>query len=272
MIFNFPTVPLYYLSKYGERIRRRSPVRTVSKEDELARNVYKCVFEGDINKFKEIWEENRDIFDVNKPLKSFDWTPLMFACQGRHVELVQYLLFELNADPNANSNDWTALMLACSGSFDIYSNTNEVSTEDETRSLQISQWLLDRKAMVDKSNLRRETPLMHAAGKGYVSVIKLLLEQKATLEACDTDGKTALFYAVIENQFDATKALIEAGALIDTENRFRETPKLVAQEKGFDDLLVLFPPDPVFECIPSQFSTYNTHLDLIPTAFPHKES
>lgn len=262
----------YVILKFGERIRRRSPVRTVNKEDELARSLYKCVFDGDFDGFRNIWEVNRETLDVNQPLKSFEYTPLMFACQGRHIDLIQYLLFELNADPNANSNNWTALLLACYGSMDIHSNSNEVSAVDEEKTLQICHWLLDRKAMVDKSNLQRETALMLAAGNGFVSVINLLLEQKATLEACDNDGETALFYAVKGNRFDATKALIEAGALIDTENRFQETPKVVAQEKGFDDLLPLFPPDPVFECIPSQYSTYNTHMDLIPTAFPQKDS
>lgn len=162
-------------------------------------------------------------------------------------------------------------MLACSGSMDIYSTSNDVSQTDEANALQICRWLLERRAMVDKANLRRETALMHAAGSGYVSVIELLLNNKATLEACDTEGKTALFYAVSQNRFDAAKLLIEAGALIDAEDRFRETPKLIAQDKGYENILTLFPVEPVLDCIPSEYCTYNSHMDLIPTVFPQQK-
>lgn len=212
------------------------------------------------------------MFDVNEPVRNCDWTPLMMACQVRHVDLVKYLLFELNADPNANSNDMTALILVCCGKMNLYADDAENNSEEESKVLQICEWLIQRQAMINKINLRRETPLMYASLQGFVSVIQLLLNNRAILEACDNDGKTALFYAVNNNRFEATKLLIEAGALIDTEDAFQNTPKRLAMEKGFDDIVALFPPDPIIECVPSSFHSYQTFQDLIPTAFPDKEA
>lgn len=106
----------------------------------------------------------------------------------------------------------------------------------------------------------------------YVSVIQLLLNNKATLEASDNDEKTALFYAVNGNHFEATKTLIEAGAMVDVEDRFHNKPKSLALENGFDNIVDLFPPDAEIKYVNSSFNTYQTYKDLIPTAFPEKEA
>lgn len=233
--------------------------------------LYRCVFDNDYDGFSEIWSHVHHQ-DIDRPLRTFEWTPLMFACQNRHVEFARRLLTEMHANPNANSNDMTALILACSGPFDMYSAVHEISTKDEEKTLQLCKMLLEHGAMVDKANLRRETALMYAAGNGFVSVIKYLLDQRATLEACDREDRTALFYAIRENRFDAVQVLIEAGALIEAEDREGRTPKQFAQELGFDDLLPLFPSDPIVEFVPHQFTSYDTPYDLIPTAFPDKET
>lgn len=228
--------------------------------------------DGNVDEFRTLWEANRSHFDINEQIKNILWTPLMIASHRRHVELVKYLLFDLKVDPDKNSIDMTALILCCSGSMNIYEDSYDVSPIEEAKTRQICQWLLECKAMVNKANLRRETPLMYAASSGFVSVIKLLLKNKATLEACDVDEKTALFYAVNENRFEATKALIEAGAIVDVEDRYQKTPKQMAEEKGFNELLKLFPPDPVVPFVPNDVTAYNIFMDHIPTAFPEKNA
>lgn len=247
----------------------------INIEDETGRHLYRCVFENDYDGFLEIWNHGHHR-DIDKPLRTFEWTALMFACQNRHVDFVRRLLTEMDADRNANSNDMTALILACSGPFDLYGTTHDISTKDEEKTLQICKMLLDPTidniAMVDKGNLRRETALMYAAGNGFVSVIKYLLKHGATLEACDRDDHTALFYAIRENRFDAVQVLIEAGALVEAQDRDGRTPKQYAQELGFDNLLEFFPPDPIVEFVPHHFTTYDTAHDFIPTAFPDKET
>lgn len=237
----------------------------------MASQVISSLSNGDVTEFGQIWEANRDILDVNKPLSTYNSTPLMIACQGRYVGLTKYLLVALNADPNADSNDMTALILTCCGEMDLY-GFHGISTEEESKVFEICQQLIQRNAMVDKANLRRQTALMFAAKNGFVSVIQLLLQNRATLEACDNDEKTALFYAVEGNQFEAVKALLEAGALIDVKDRFENTPKRLAVEQDFDDIVALFPPDPIVKCVPSSHRSYDSYKDHVPTAFPNKET
>lgn len=261
--FNFCS----HFIKDGEIIRNRS-VQYVQPESP-ALKLQEAAYSGNMKEFHVILDEIGH--DINKPLPS-GYTALMLACQNHHVEFVKYLMFDMDADPNANSNDMTALILTCAGTMDIYSMPEEVSAEDEAKVIQICQWLLERRAMVDKASLKRETALMHAAANGYVSVIQFLLGNRATLEACDNEERTALFYAVNDNRFEATKILIEAGALTDVEDRYHSTPKMLAQEKGFDSIVELFPPDPIIECVPNSFHSYQTYKDLIPTVFPGKEA
>lgn len=245
----------------------------VNPANEAARKVYDAISKGDVDEFCSVWLESYGLtHDINDLLVNYNWTPLMLACQERHVDLVKYLLFDLNADPNANSNDMTALILACAGKVNLYTDRDENAEQEESKTLQICEWLIECQAMVNKINLRRQTPLMFAASEGFVSVIQLLLNNRAILEACDNDGKTALFYAVCDNRYEATKLLIEAGALVDTEDNFHNKPKTMAFEKGFDNIAALFPPDPIIECVPTCFHSYQTYKDLIPTAFPDKEA
>lgn len=266
--------PLSLEIQNGELINKnqKKPLPKVDIEEETGRHLHHCVTTNDLDGFCEIWEKVH--LDIDKSLKTFTWTALMFACQNRHVEFVRYLLFDLKANPNANSSDMTSLILACSGAIDVFGATDdENSTEIEGKVLEICEMLIDHgRAMVDKANFNRETALMYAAGNGFVSVIKSLLDRKATLEACDRDDRTALFYAVKENRFDAVKVLIEAGALIEAEDRFGTTPKQLAQQFGYDNLIELFPPDPIVEFVPNEFTSYDTPYDLIPTAFPEKRT
>lgn len=254
--------------KFGEKIRRYRQPPTVSREDELAQSLRKCLDSGDMVGFKEIWNANDRNLDINAQLRSCQWTPLMIACQGHHMELVDYILSELNADPNASPDDYTPLILACIDPCSIFALHNGNPPDDELNALRICQWLLCRGAMVNKATNLSETPLMFAAQSGYVSVIELLLQKNAAKEAKNNEDETAIFYAVKNNRYDATKALIEAGAIVETVNRFGDTPKSIAQDNGFDSLLDFFPPDPIVEFVPSNFSNYNTYIDLIPTAFP----
>lgn len=241
----------------------------ISQVDNTPAQLYDAVCNGKVEEFSSILRAKH--LDVNEPIGSYHWTPLMFACQMRQVQMVKYLLFDLKADPNANCNDMTPLILVCCGRISVYGDDDDDASAEESKVLQICEWLIQCQAMVNKINLRCESPLMYAASKGFISVIQLLLNNRAILEACDNDRKTALFYAVNHNQREATKVLIEAGALTDAEDTFGNTPKRLALEKGFDDIVALLPPDPVIECVPLSFHSYQTYKDLIPTAFPNTE-
>ncbi|OQD77144.1 hypothetical protein PENDEC_c003G06013 [Penicillium decumbens] len=55
-------------------------------------------------------------------------------------------------------------------------------------------------------------PLALAAASGHTDIVKLLLEHGATLEAKDSVGLTALYWAVSENQLDTARCLLSRGA------------------------------------------------------------
>lgn len=57
-----------------------------------------------------------------------------------------------------------------------------------------------------------DTPLMSAAWKGLDTVIKLLIEKGALVNAKNKHGQTALILAAIEGKAKAAKVLLENGA------------------------------------------------------------
>ncbi|MFN7365723.1 MAG: ankyrin repeat domain-containing protein [Alphaproteobacteria bacterium] len=81
------------------------------------------------------------------------------------------------------------------------------------RPVQDLKRLVEKGAKVDAA-IDGETPLMKAADRA--DVLLFLLSQKAPVDAHNDFGKTALFYAVQFNNLDSVKALVEAGANINT--------------------------------------------------------
>ncbi|CAM9302528.1 unnamed protein product, partial [Ectocarpus sp. 12 AP-2014] len=83
------------------------------------------------------------------------------------------------------------------------------------------------------------TPLMFAAYRGYLHMIRVLLQWGANISAKTEHGHTALHLVVCVKHLAVTKALIKAGADIEAViNFFKEegvsgTPLHVAASKGF---------------------------------------
>jgi ankyrin repeat protein len=99
------------------------------------------------------------------------------------------------------------------------------STTDKVKVLNVAAETGDKmklKKLLKEKNLEINgqdeagmTPLMSAALGGQVDVIKQLLAHKAKLEVKNTAGDTALAVAVTNDQFDAARVLIHAGANVD---------------------------------------------------------
>ncbi|MBA4749532.1 MAG: ankyrin repeat domain-containing protein [Alphaproteobacteria bacterium] len=81
------------------------------------------------------------------------------------------------------------------------------------RPVQDLKRLVEKGAKVD-AVIDEETPLMKAADRP--DVLLFLLSQKASVDARNDFGKTPLFYAVQFNNLDSVKALVEAGANVNT--------------------------------------------------------
>ena len=95
-----------------------------------------------------------------------------------------------------NQNDFSiALKLAILNNYDV----------------EIIKWLLEQGADVDFVHYC-ETMLMSAVTRP--EIVKLLLENKDNVDAENSFGKTALFYAIQFNNLESVKLLLEAGAEI----------------------------------------------------------
>lgn len=81
------------------------------------------------------------------------------------------------------------------------------------------------------------------ADRGYVDVVRALLEGRAHPSKGDQWGMTPLHRAAWHNNVDVTKALLEYKARKDRKERHGKTPLDVAVEKGHDDVAKLLSAD-----------------------------
>ncbi|MDX2226109.1 MAG: ankyrin repeat domain-containing protein [Verrucomicrobiae bacterium] len=73
-----------------------------------------------------------------------------------------------------------------------------------------------------------ETPLMICSEKGNDKIVSLLLDSKASVEARDSKGRTALIWATVRNQPQMVRLLVSAGADINA----------IESQKGMSPLLI----------------------------------
>jgi len=73
------------------------------------------------------------------------------------------------------------------------------------------------------------TPLMQAAELGFEPTVKLLLGRGAKINRVDSQGRSALFYAVGNSQVEMVKALLGEGASFKIVNFDKKTPLQSAQ-------------------------------------------
>lgn len=75
------------------------------------------------------------------------------------------------------------------------------------------------------------TPLMSAASRMSVAIVKMLLEAgaRASINAKDKDGRTALMLAAERGHAETIKLLLEAGAAINDKDIYGQTPLMYAR-------------------------------------------
>jgi ankyrin repeat protein len=83
------------------------------------------------------------------------------------------------------------------------------------------------------------TTLSLAAEKGYLDVVKQLLEKGAAIETRSEFGYTPLFIAAESGQFEVVKWLLEKGAAVDAKDTDGATPLWVAAYAGHLNVLTL---------------------------------
>jgi len=114
---------------------------------------------------------------------------------------------------------------------------------DITRHVNGMKLLIDAGANIHVGSMG-ETLLHHAARRGYVDVVKVLLDGGADINALTQFIRmTPLHWAVYEGHIDVVKVLIEAGANQTIQNGAAETPLDLAMEiKDYNCVWALFTP------------------------------
>ncbi|MDX6611109.1 MAG: uncharacterized protein QOD75_295 [Blastocatellia bacterium] len=85
----------------------------------------------------------------------------------------------------------------------------------------------------------REVRLLELAGKSDNDAVKKLLEQGASVNVKDPDGRTPLTEAVWGNQLANVKLLLEKGADPNTRKKDGATPLSIATGKGYKEIAEL---------------------------------
>jgi len=151
-------------------------------------------------------------FDVNQETSS-GWSPLLMALVYNNPQVAARLselgakLSDIN-QPNVEENDdYTPIMLACH-----VQNREAVVT------------LLELGAALDhRSSMYGHTALMLASEWLDAEIVRMLLEAGAEVDVRDTDGKTALHYA-LRGGAENIRVLLEFGADVNAQARNGYTP------------------------------------------------
>lgn len=153
-------------------------------------------------------EKSADIFQI--------------ARNGSVTELKQILKQDPLAINKTNLSGYTPLILACYNGND-----------------QVAKYLVENDADIDLNN-GYGTALMAATIKGNAALVTFLLKHKANVNLSDTNGTTALHYAVIFNLDEIAELLYKAGAKYDIKDGRGNTAKDYALLKNKTKLVTLF--------------------------------
>ncbi|GIC87629.1 ankyrin repeat domain-containing protein [Aspergillus udagawae] len=105
--------------------------------------------------------------------------------------------------------------------------------------------LISGGANVKQTNARGETLLMLAATVGNESILKLLLQNGAKINAADRNGRTALHWAAIDDE--TTRILVDNGAQVNKQDNNGKTAMHLAvddDERGVVHVLLQGGADP----------------------------
>ena len=186
-----------------------SIARIVRIRTELLFKLFSSAKNGDLEAVKYLVE--RAEVDVNAQ-DMFEFTSLMFAAASGYLDVVKYLVKEAKANVNAkNEFGETALMFAAKNGH-----------------LGIVKCLVEAKADVNaRSNGRRfeeTTALISAIYKVNLDVVKYLVKEGNTdVNTQDRKGNTPLMLAAQRGDLGIVKCLVEAKADANTKNYYGAT-------------------------------------------------
>ncbi|XP_053673360.1 protein phosphatase 1 regulatory subunit 12A isoform X1 [Anopheles nili] len=178
--------------------------------------------------------------DVNRK-DNEGWTPLHATASCGFISIARYLI-ENGADlASINSDGELAVDLANSDAMEDliqhHLDEQEIDCEEARQAEErimlcdATKWLRTDSSDCDKPHPKTGATAIHvAAGKGYIGVLKLLLEGRGDIDRQDVDGWTPLHAAAYWGQKEATQMLLNASADIDILNYSGQQAIDIAQD------------------------------------------
>jgi uncharacterized protein len=149
------------------------------------------------------------------------YSPLTFACLQNNFEYVRSLLAYPVDLSSKTEEGWTPLLVASTNSSIFYNNMDHEffkklieivykysKYHPDYNPVRIVSLLLKSGADPNESNMFGTTSLMAAASMANYEIVQLLVEHKTAVDLRDTEGKTALMYAVISTIEELIDSLI----------------------------------------------------------------
>ncbi|NMB79780.1 MAG: hypothetical protein GYA23_11885, partial [Methanomicrobiales archaeon] len=149
------------------------------------------------------------------------YSPLTFACLQNNFEYVRNILAYPVDISRKTEEGWTPLLVASTNSSVFYDNMDHEffkklieivykysKYHPDYNPVRIVSLLLKSGADPNESNMFGTTPLMAAASMANYEIVQELLNHRSAIDLRDTEGKTALTYAVISTIEELIDSLI----------------------------------------------------------------
>jgi uncharacterized protein len=118
-------------------------------------------------------------------------TPFVRAALSGDIEVMR-LLLENGADPNIATTQGSTALMAASG---INWIPGQTYTRSETDYVEAVKLCLERGAPVNASNSLGLTAMHGAANRGWISIMQILADHGAKIDAKDKEGRTPMVFA-----------------------------------------------------------------------------
>lgn len=222
------------------------PMQSIAQDDINKKLIY-ATTAGDISEMQQLLEQdancNYQIIDSTD--KYYGYTPLHIAAINNNKFIVSLLLKE-NADKSIFSYDGlTALELA-----NNYGN-NDVAflLADEKNMIFAYYWLNNNNEVI--AALKKDKTLFDLTEANGLTIwhlairdnnnelLELLFKNKKYLKVQSADGQSLLLWSLICGNIDVAVKLVELGVNTNEQDKFGNTPYVVAKSKNYNDVVDL---------------------------------
>lgn len=235
----------------------QASLTTVGKDNDLAAAIEKKDFNTATMLINYAKEKSIDVSGVIPPLSK--------AVETNNKELIAFLIDGVKQNPDSK---------------DVSAKNYPIAMAILSGNLEVAKMLLAAGANLNIQNDKGLTPLMLVMGtfeaaqqdqakESVRSIVRFVLQSGANAEATDNKGKTALFYAVEQNDIPAIDLLLTAGADINHRNNAGETAIFTPAKDGNIDMVKTLLQKGAFAKIknkqgttPAMYAVQNGYMDI----------